>query len=109
MGAERASRVCATPQHDQQHDLFGRSRLPDAPITRADRVHLLHQAVNEGKISLNRCVEMSSTAPAKIFGLYPRKGSLMAGSDAYVVVWDPRHPFESPHRNRHMLADYPHS
>lgn len=46
MGAERASRVCETPPHDQQHDLFGRSRLPDAPITRADRVHLLHQAAD---------------------------------------------------------------
>lgn len=44
MGAERASRARETPLHDQQHDLFGRSRLPDAPITRADRVRLLHQA-----------------------------------------------------------------
>src|SRR5205814_4338301 len=58
------------------------------------------------KISLNRFVEICSTAPAKIFGLYPRKGTLAVGADADVVIWDPEKRFELSHKNLHMKADY---
>jgi dihydropyrimidinase len=51
-------------------------------------------------------VEITSTAPAKIFGLYPRKGTIAVGADADVVVWDPEKRFELSHKNLHMRADY---
>ena len=42
-----------------------------------------------GKISLNRFVEIVSTTPARIFGMYPQKGEIAPGSDADIVIWDP--------------------
>lgn len=45
--------------------------------------------VSSGKFSLNRFVELTSTNPAKIFGCYPQKGTLMPGSDADITLWDP--------------------
>ena len=45
--------------------------------------------VRAGRISLNRFVELTSTSPAKIFGLFPRKGTIAPGSDADIVVFDP--------------------
>ncbi|MGZ3438501.1 MAG: amidohydrolase family protein, partial [Polyangia bacterium] len=60
----------------------------------------------DGRISLNRFVEITSTAPAKIFGLYPKKGTIAVGADADVVVWDPEKRFELSHKNLHMKADY---
>ena len=51
---------------------------------------LFSEGVLKGRLSLNRFVEVLSTAPAKIMGLYPRKGTLAPGSDADVVIFDPR-------------------
>ncbi len=54
------------------------------------RLSLLYTyGVLQNKISLNRFVELTSTQPAKIFGLYPQKGALSPGSDAYLVIWNP--------------------
>ena len=50
---------------------------------------LYHFGVNAGKITLQRFVEITSTAPARIFGMYPKKGTIAAGSDADIVLWDP--------------------
>jgi dihydropyrimidinase len=56
-----------------------------------ERIALLHTAgVATGKISINRLVELVSTAPARIFGLFPRKGSLAIGSDADMIIFDPK-------------------
>ena len=62
--------------------------------------------MRKGLISLNRFVEITSTAPAKIFGLYPRKGTIAIGGDADLVVWDPNKRFELSLENLHMKADY---
>jgi dihydropyrimidinase len=82
------------------------SKIPNGMPGVETRLHLLYEGVREGKISLNRFVEITSTAPAKIFGLYPRKGTIAVGADADVVVWDPEKRFELSHKNLHMRADY---
>ncbi len=82
------------------------SKIPNGMPGIETRLHLLYEGVRDGRISLNRFVEITSTAPAKIFGLYPRKGTLAVGADADVVVWDPEKRFELSHKNLHMRADY---
>jgi dihydropyrimidinase len=67
---------------------------------------LFHLGVQEGRISVNRFVELISTNPAKIMGLYPRKGSLALGSDADIVVIDPRKTWTVRHEDHHMISDY---
>ena len=62
--------------------------------------------VSTGKLSVERFVELVSTNPAKIFGLYPRKGALMPGSDADIVVWDPNKKHTISVRTSHMRTDH---
>jgi dihydropyrimidinase len=65
-------------------------KIPNGGAGIEDRLALLYsRGVVEGRIDLNQFVALVSTNPAKIFGLYPRKGSLSVGADADVVVWDP--------------------
>ncbi len=82
------------------------AKIPNGMPGIETRMFLMHEAVNQGKLSLNRFVEITSTAPAKIFGLYPRKGSLSIGADADVVVWDPKRRFTLSLENLHMRVDY---
>jgi dihydropyrimidinase len=67
---------------------------------------LFHRGVQEGRISVNRFVELISTNPAKIMGLYPRKGVLAVGSDADVVVIDPARAWTVRWQDHHMSSDY---
>ena len=55
---------------------------------------------------MNRFVEITSTAPAKIFGLYPKKGTVAIGADADLVVWDPEKRHTLSHETLHMRVDY---
>jgi len=67
---------------------------------------LLHQGVVSGQIPLTRWVEVSLTTPARIFGLYPRKGVLAAGSDADIVIYDPAATQVLSASTHHMNVDY---
>ena len=64
------------------------------------------EGVNTGRISLPHLVKMTSENPARIFGLYPRKGTLAKGSDADVVVFDPAAAFRVPKKNPYTKVDY---
>ncbi|HLU66143.1 MAG TPA: dihydropyrimidinase [Kofleriaceae bacterium] len=83
------------------------SRIPNGAPGVETRLMLLHDGgVRTGQISLNRWVEICSTAPAKIFGLFPRKGTIAPGSDADLVIWDPDKKVTLSHKTLHMRADY---
>jgi dihydropyrimidinase len=72
-----------------------------------DRMDLLHDGgVVGGKISRERWVEITSTAPAKLFGMYPRKGAVAVGSDADLVVYDPNAKHTISAKTHHMDVDY---
>ncbi len=70
------------------------------------RLLLLWDAVQRGVISENRFVEITATAPAKLFGLYPRKGHLNPGADADIVILDPNQRHTFTRQNHHSAADY---
>jgi dihydropyrimidinase len=66
------------------------SKIPNGGPGIESRMSLIyHYGVSTGHISLNRFVELTSTAPAKIFGLFPKKGTIAVGSDADIVIFDP--------------------
>jgi dihydropyrimidinase len=72
-----------------------------------DRVDLLHDGgVVAGRISAERWVEIISTAPARIFGLFPRKGTVAVGSDADLVIYDPSAEHVISAKTHHMAVDY---
>jgi len=72
-----------------------------------NRLHMLHHfGVREGRISMNRFVELTSTNVAKLFGLYPRKGTIAPGSDADIVVWDPTKKLTVSASSHHSNVNY---
>jgi dihydropyrimidinase len=83
------------------------TKIPNGGPGIENRLQLLHHhGVGAGKITLNRFVEIASTAPARIFGLYPRKGVIAPGSDADIVVWDPQVEHLISAKTHHMRCDY---
>jgi dihydropyrimidinase len=64
------------------------------------------EGVNQGRLTMPRLVAVLSEQPAKIFGLYPRKGAIIEGSDADVVLWDPAIAYTVPERNPLLKVDY---
>jgi dihydropyrimidinase len=82
------------------------SKIPNGMPGVETRLHLLWEGVRAGKISINRFVEITATAPAKIFGLYPRKGTIAVGADADVVIWDPEREKTLGVDTLHMRVDY---
>jgi dihydropyrimidinase len=82
------------------------AKIPNGLPSVEDRFTLLFQGVNDGRIGLNRFVELVATAPAKMFGLYPRKGTIAPGSEADIVVFDPHHERVISAETHHMNVDY---
>jgi dihydropyrimidinase len=83
------------------------TRIPNGGPGIENRLQLIHHyGVNQGKLSLNRFVELTSTTPARIFGMYPKKGEIAAGSDADIVLWDPNASYTISASTHHMKVDY---
>src|SRR2546427_11177385 len=83
------------------------SKIPNGAPGIETRMSLVYDGgVRAGRISLNRFVELTSTAAAKIFGLFPRKGTIAPGSDADIVVFDPNRTITLAAKTLHMNVDY---
>ena len=82
------------------------SKIPNGIGSVEHRVDLLYQGVVDGKLSLARWVETIATTPARMFGLYPRKGVIAPGSDADVVLYDPNGRTRISVDTHHMNMDY---
>ena len=82
------------------------SKIPNGMPGVENRLDLLHQAVLDGHITRRRWVELASTAPARMFGLHPRKGSITPGADADIVVYDPAAEQVISAATHHMAVDY---
>jgi dihydropyrimidinase len=96
---------CMKEQKELGRDDF--SKIPNGAPGIETRMSLVHDGgVRTGKISWNRFVELTSTSPAKIFGLFPRKGTIAPGSDADVVVFDPNRKQKLSAKTLHMKVDY---
>jgi len=87
-----------------RHDF---TKIPNGVPAIEDRLLMLHHAgVNGGRIPLSRFAELTATDPARLFGLYPRKGILEVGSDGDIVLWDPRARRTITAGTHHMRVDY---
>jgi dihydropyrimidinase len=83
------------------------TKIPNGGPGIENRLQLIHHhGVNSGKLSLCRFVELTSTAPARIFGMYPKKGEIAPSSDADLVIWDPKVAYTISAQTHHMRVDY---
>ena len=82
------------------------ANIPNGLPSVEDRVTLIFQRVRSGQLSPNRWVELIATNPAKMFGLYPRKGTIAPGFDADIVVFDPNRERVISSDSHHMNVDY---
>ena len=95
----------AIPGKELGRDDF--TKIPNGLPGIEDRMPVLWTTgVRSGKITPNQFVAYNSTNPAKIFGLYPKKGALLAGSDADIVVWDPEKKVTYGVAHAHQRTDY---
>ncbi len=83
------------------------SKIPNGHPAIEHRMELLYsEGVNKGKISLNKYVEITSTNAAKIFGMFPQKGTIGIGADADLVIFDPEKKHILSAKTHHMNVDY---
>jgi len=96
---------CFKDQKQLGRDDF--SKIPNGGPGVEHRVSLIYNGgVRTGRITVNRWVEICSTSPAKIFGLFPRKGTIAVGSDADIVIFDPNEEMTISAKSHHMNVDY---
>ena len=83
------------------------SKIPNGHPAIENRMELLFsEGVNKGRITLNKYVEVASTNAAKIFGMFPKKGTIAIGSDADIVLFDPNEKHTLSAKTHHMNVDY---
>jgi dihydropyrimidinase len=82
------------------------SKIPNGMPGVENRMDLLHQAVVDGRISRRRWIELACATPARMFGLYPKKGTIAPGADADIVLYDPRGSYTMSAATHHMNVDY---
>jgi dihydropyrimidinase len=96
---------CMKEQKELGRDDF--SKIPNGAPGVEYRMSLIYNGgVVENRISLNRFVELTSTAAAKMFGLFPKKGTIAVGSDADIVIFDPAKEHTFTLASQHMNVDY---
>ncbi|HKQ99788.1 MAG TPA: dihydropyrimidinase [Pyrinomonadaceae bacterium] len=95
---------CMKEQKELGRDDF--TKIPNGAPGVEHRVPLIYNGVVENRISLNRFVELTSTAAAKMFGLFPKKGTIAVGSDADIVIFDPEKEQTISAKTHHMNVDY---
>jgi dihydropyrimidinase len=96
---------CFKEQKELGRDDF--SKIPNGGPGVEHRMSLIYDGgVAAGRIGLNRFVELTSTAASKIFGLFPRKGTIAVGSDADLVIFDPNREATISAATHHMRVDY---
>jgi dihydropyrimidinase len=83
------------------------SKIPNGHPAIEHRMELLFsEGVHTGRISLQKFVELTATNPAKIFGMFPQKGTLSVGADADIVIFDPNQKHTISAKTHHMHVDY---
>ena len=96
---------CFKEQKELGKDDF--TKIPNGGPGIEHRLSLVYTGgIHGGRFSPNRFVQLVATAPAKLFGLYPRKGTIAVGSDADLVVWDPNAEEVISAERHHMKVDY---
>ncbi|MGO8983213.1 MAG: dihydropyrimidinase [Terriglobales bacterium] len=96
---------CFKEQKELGRDDF--TKIPNGGPGIEHRMSLIYSGgVAAGRFSVNRFVELVSTTPAKLFGLYPRKGTIAAGGDADLVIFDPNRKHTISAKTHHMRVDY---
>jgi dihydropyrimidinase len=96
---------CFKEQKELGKDDF--TKIPNGGPGVEHRMSLIYSGgVASGRFSVNRFVELVSTTPAKLFGLYPRKGTIAVGSDADLVIFDPKRKHTISAKTHHMRVDY---
>ncbi|MFL5624604.1 MAG: dihydropyrimidinase [Ktedonobacteraceae bacterium] len=86
-----------------RHDF---TKIPNGLPGVEHRVMLLYAGVRSGKLDLHHFVDLLATAPARLFGLFPRKGTIAPGSDADLVIFDPERSMTINVSNQHQCVDY---
>src|SRR5881409_2754983 len=96
---------CFKEQKELGRDDF--TKIPNGGPGIEHRMSLVYSGgVGQGRFSVNRFVELVSTTPPKLFGLYPRKGTIAVGSDADLVIFDPKRKHTISAKTHHMRVDY---
>jgi dihydropyrimidinase len=110
-----ADRVLETVSSDHcswsfgKHKILGKDdfrKIPNGAPGVEERLMMVYQGVNEGRISLPQFVDLVATRPAQIFGLYPKKGAIAVGADADILIWDPKRTMTITQPSLHSRMDY---